>query len=286
MTRKKMNKLKILITTGDPLGIGPEISVKAAIAMQHKCTPILIGSRKDFGELPCEFIDVCGNSFDYVKKAVELLQTGEYSKLVTAPISKKNWQDLGVPYPAHTEALAALTNTQKYAMIFANSKAKVVLTTRHIAIKDVPQAFNQATLNEAIEVGIDFLNQLGIKNKRIGICSLNPHGDENCSVDILIPKYKNVEFIGPTSGDALFQKAVLGTLDLIVAAYHDQGIFPLKAMDYYRCVNITIGLPFVRVSPGHGTAFDIAGKNIANPDAMIEAIDWALRLGGSKQISA
>ncbi|MCP4482160.1 MAG: hypothetical protein GY817_05110 [bacterium] len=279
-----MSKQKILITTGDPQGIGPEVSVKAATFMQTECEPILIGSRANFKSFQGEFIHVDGGSYEYLKKAVEILTNRPkvYKRLVTAPISKVDWQEADVPYPAHTEALAGLTGISKYAMVFANSKARVVLATRHIPLEDIPQFFTRKALEDAIDIGVDFLEQLGIKNKRIGICSLNPHGDENCEVNtpniLFLRKYQNLTFIGPTSGDALFQKAVDDKLDLIIAAYHDQGIFPLKAMDYYRCVNITVGLPFIRVSPGHGTATDIAGQGVAKCDAMVEAIRWSLRL--------
>lgn len=227
-------------------------------------------------------------SFLYLKKAVELINNSFAKKIVTAPISKKAWQEAGILYPAHTEALAGLTNTKKYAMIFANKKVKVVLATRHIPVKDIAKNFDKKNLEDAIDIGLKFLDMLDIKKKRIGICSLNPHAGENGyngdeEIKIIKPvldydKYKNINFSGPISGDAIFHKAMIDEIDLVISAYHDQGIFPLKVMDYYGCVNITIGLPFIRVSPGHGTACDIAGKNIANPAAMIEAILWSLKL--------
>ncbi|MDR0676438.1 MAG: 4-hydroxythreonine-4-phosphate dehydrogenase PdxA, partial [Elusimicrobiota bacterium] len=237
-------------------------------------------------------------SFLYLEKAINILQNpyftkNGYKRLITAPISKKHWQKANIPYPAHTEALADLTNTKKYAMIFANSKAVVILATRHIAIKDVPKYFTKKSLSDAIDIGIDFLKKITkTKNKvfNIGICGLNPHvGEKGYSgreeIEIISPtlnseKYKkqNIKFFGPFSGDGLFQKMVEKKLDIIIAAYHDQGIFPLKAMDYYGCVNISFGLPFIRISPGHGTAFDIAGKGIANEKSFLQAISWSLKI--------
>ena len=380
MNQKKLPK--ILITMGDAAGIGPEISVKAALdaKIRRKCLPIIIGDINQLHEIVTQmindtsfsschpelvsgsnslsfelprkkmlkqvqhdmvFFDLCKNtnknyklrinvldeklggsdalydgnivnvidvkfkpeykvkaglpdkvtgkySFLYLEKALDLIKNSFAEKLVTAPISKKAWQDAGILYPAHTEALAGMTNTKKYSMIFANRKVKVVLATRHIPVKDISENFDKKSLEDALDIGIQFLDMIGVEKKRIGVCGLNPHaGEDGCNGDeeikIISPvlnqaRYKNIKFYGPVSGDAVFHKAMTGELDLVVAAYHDQGIFPLKAMDYFGCVNITIGLPFIRVSPGHGTAFDIAGKNLANPDAMIEAILWSLKL--------
>ena len=226
-------------------------------------------------------------SFLYVEKAVKLIQQkfADCMRLVTAPISKKFWQKAGIEYLAHTEALAAMTGTEKYAMIFANDFFSVVLVTRHVSIKHIPEYFNKKSFEDALDIGIEFLDKLGVKDKKIGVCGLNPHAGEDGQVGheeieiiepvLSYPKYKNINFFGPMTGDAIFEKARLGAVNLVIAAYHDQGIFPLKAMDYYGCVNITVGLPFTRVSPGHGTAFDIAGKNKANAKAMVQAILWS-----------
>jgi 4-hydroxythreonine-4-phosphate dehydrogenase len=232
-------------------------------------------------------------SYLYLQKAVEILQNPEfikngYKRLITAPISKKHWELANIQYQAHTEALAGLTNTKKFAMIFANSKAIVILATRHIPISTMSKYFTKNALEDAIDIGIDFLKQLKKNNPNIGVCGLNPHAGENGysgkeEQNIIIPilnleKYKNIKFTGPVSGDSLFQKMTDKKIDLIISAYHDQGIFPLKAMDYYGCVNISFGLPFIRVSPGHGTAFDIAGKGIANEKSFSEAIKWSLKI--------
>ncbi len=325
---------KIIITCGDPAGIGHEIAIKSILDPQikQKITPILIGNLEilksfipkiyakkiNFNILkPSEKIKIsddknCLNiinfdfpknykfkfgksdkitgkfAFLYLEKALELIKTGEISKLVTAPISKKSWQDAGIKYQAHTEALAELTNTKKYAMIFANSELRVVLATRHVEIKNIINFLDKKTIEDAIDSGLKFLKNLRIRQKSIGICGLNPHAGEEGSVGkeeieiiqkvLRYKKYEALNFYGPKSSDDVFHRALEKKLDLVVAMYHDQGILPLKITDYFGCVNITIGLPFVRVSPGHGTAFDIAGQNTANPRAMIEAILWALKL--------
>ncbi|MFC1566451.1 4-hydroxythreonine-4-phosphate dehydrogenase PdxA [bacterium] len=228
-------------------------------------------------------------SFDYLQTAVKLIKKGESNYLVTAPISKNAWQKAGIDYLGHTEALADMTGTVKYGMIFVNPLIKVILATRHLALKRVSEILTKDIVKEAIDLAIEFLDGLGICRKRIGICSLNPHGGDQGTIgseeiDVISPvvdRYKQVEgeFIGPSTCDAIYNMALNKQIDLVVAMYHDQGIMPLKLLAYHKCVNITYGLPFVRTSPGHGTAFDISGKNIANEDAMIEAVNWALKLG-------
>jgi 4-hydroxythreonine-4-phosphate dehydrogenase len=243
-------------------------------------------------------------SFLYLKTAVELLNNSIYfknnskitskatssffcNKLVTAPISKKYWQKASIFYSGHTEALADMTNTKKYAMVFANKKVNVLLVTRHLQIKDISKHFNKKNLENSIDIAIDFLDALNIKQKRIGICSLNPHSGEDGyngkeEIEVIKPvlkykKYKNINFYGPKTCDAVFHKAINKKLDFVLAAYHDQGILPLKLIDFFGCINITMGLPFIRTSPGHGTAFDIAGKQVANPSAMINSVLWTLK---------
>lgn len=229
-------------------------------------------------------------SFCYVETAVHLIKEGWSNRLVTAPISKEAWHAAAVPYTGHTEALAALSNTTEYAMIFVsvlpNKKyVAVVLATRHVALKDVPKYLDEKALTTAITAGIGFLDSLGVQRKRIGICSLNPHAGDNGLVgteeqSLIVPvlekcKRDDVVFVGPMSSDAVFHKAQCNELDLVVSMYHDQGIAPLKIISYYSCVNVTFGLPFMRTSPGHGVAFDIAGKHCARPDSMIAATNFS-----------
>ncbi len=228
-------------------------------------------------------------SYLFFEKAVNILKNKNFRKkgfysLITSPISKEFWELSKMPYKAHTEALKKMTKSKNVAMIFANSKIIITLATRHISISSIKKVFNTNILQEAIDTSINFLEALGVKNKKIGISGLNPHSGENGHIgteekEIIIPtlqleKYKNITFFGPMSLDALILKALNKNLDIIVAMYHDEGILPLKVMDYFGCTNITFGLPFIRVSPGHGTGFDIAGKGIANEKAFINSIKW------------
>jgi 4-hydroxythreonine-4-phosphate dehydrogenase len=321
MIKKKI----LLLSMGDPLGIGPEICIKACLNKKiiRKCSPVIVGDidvlkktskiKNISWNLINTPIDIKTNSinvfntqkykiknisthkptkisglasFNYIEESLNLIKKNWTNILVTAPISKQAWELAKLKYHAHTEALASITKTKKYAMIFVNNKARVILLTRHIPINQVPKNINRKNFREAINLGIDFLNSIGITNKRIGICGLNPHaGDDgligNEEKTILLPvikKIKNINITNPESADSIFNKMLNNKIDLIIAMYHDQGIIPLKTISYYTCVNITWGLPIIRTSPGHGVAFDIAGKNIAKPDSMIEAINWALVL--------
>lgn len=239
-------------------------------------------------------------SYIFFEKAVNILKNKNFIKkgfysLITSPISKEFWELAKMPYSAHTEALKKMTKSKNVAMIFSNSKIIITLATRHVPISNIKRFLNKNSLQEAIDTSINFLNFLGIKNKKIGISGVNPHSGENGhigleEIELIIPtlkleKYKNIEFLGPTSLDALILKSIKKEINIIIAMYHDEGILPLKAMDYYGCTNITFGLPFIRVSPGHGTGFDIAGKGIANEKAFINSIKWCLKLSKKSNCS-
>jgi 4-phospho-D-threonate 3-dehydrogenase / 4-phospho-D-erythronate 3-dehydrogenase len=321
------SKKIVLLSIGDPLGIGPEICIKACLnkTITQKCSPVIVGdidvlkktSKKkniywNIVKYPLD-IQIKKNtinvfnaqkykiknikihkpakisglaSFNYIQEAINLIKKNWTNILVTAPISKQSWELANLKYHAHTEALADITKTKKYAMIFVNNRARVILLTRHIPISLVAKNINKKTFEESINLGVDFLNSIGIKKKRIGICGLNPHAgddgiignEEKLILKPVIKKITNADIIGPESADSIFYKMLNNKIDLVIAMYHDQGIVPLKAISYYTCVNITWGLPIIRTSPGHGTAFDIAGKNIANETSMIEAILWALKI--------
>ncbi|MFH1714801.1 MAG: 4-hydroxythreonine-4-phosphate dehydrogenase PdxA [Elusimicrobiota bacterium] len=322
----------IIITMGEPAGIGPEISLKAAVSAEinKECIPVIIGDigvlkqglkisslehvklneikshndivyekdtinvfypelyrlKKTRFKAPDNSTALA--SFHYLEEAVRLVRSGLSNAIVTAPISKDAWVNADLPHSAHTEALAVMTDTEKFGMIFVNPQIKVILVTRHVPIKDVSENINVHSLNQAMYIGIDFLNSLGYDKKNIGVCGLNPHAGDNgvlgkeeiAEIKPVIDKFisEDVRIIGPYSADSIFKKALDGNVDIVVAMYHDQGILPLKVLSYYKCVNITHGLPFVRTSPGQGVALDIAGKGIANPESMIEAVTWANKL--------
>ncbi|MBU3911023.1 MAG: 4-hydroxythreonine-4-phosphate dehydrogenase PdxA [Candidatus Omnitrophica bacterium] len=268
-----MKKPLILITTGDPKGIGPEVTRKALKDPRIK-------KMADFFVI--EPVD--GTGFGAIKKAVEILKKGRAQALVTAPVNKSV-----VRFKGHTEYLAKATNTRKFAMMFYAASMKVTIVTRHLPLLKVPRSLTR----ENIETAIDLTNKalkkyFEISKPRIGVCGLNPHaGEQGLMGDeekkIIIPAIKRAKrnapgVQGPLPGDAAFYMAHKGMLDAVVAMYHDQGLAPFKMLAFNKGVNVTLGLPFIRTSPDHGTAYDIAGKGIADPNSMKEAMKLAARM--------
>lgn len=221
----------------------------------------------------------------YIKKAVELALNGQVAGIVTAPISKEALKMAGYEWPGHTEMLAELTKTKDYAMVLTGGPLKVILVTIHTALKDVPPLIKKDRVLKTLRLAKKACGMLGIENPRIGVAGLNPHagegglfGDEEAKE--IIPAIKDAQREGiPVSGphppDTIFHNAYKGDFDMVVCMYHDQGLIPLKMIAFDEGVNVTIGLPIIRTSPAHGTAYDIAWKGIANPSSMVEAIKMA-----------
>jgi 4-phospho-D-threonate 3-dehydrogenase / 4-phospho-D-erythronate 3-dehydrogenase len=231
---------------------------------------------------------MCGQAaVEYIKEAVRLAMAGEIKGVVTAPISKEAMHLAGFKYNGHTELLAELTKTSKYVMLLTGGTLKVILLTRHMALKEVSKNITAEKIMEAIVLGDKGLRFFGIESPRIVVCGLNPHIGEggilgNEEKDILIPavnqaKKKGYHVEGPISSDSAFYYAAGGKYDLAIAMYHDQGMIPIKLLAYKRGVNMTLGLPFVRTSPCHGTAFDLAGKWVADSGSMLEALKVAAK---------
>jgi len=309
-----LNKPSIGITIGDPSGIGPEVTLKAI----SRLTPSQISSILVIGDgnalsrvaglrkIKFELIDlknIRGANFafgkispifgrcsvEYLEKYLELFKRKSINALVTAPISKEAINLAGFKFPGHTEFLAKKTNTRKFAMMFVAGKLKVALVTRHISLSEVPREINQKKISDTIILTVDFLKKYyRLKSPRIALCGLNPHAgedgllgkEEDRIIKPAIAKAKSyAKFIfGPLSSDTVFLKSHRNRFDAIIAMYHDQGMIPVKTLSFDTAVNVTLGLPFVRTSPCHGTAFDIAGKNIANPYPMLSAIQLAISL--------
>lgn len=228
-------------------------------------------------------------SLAYIDHAIKLIKRGKADCLVTAPVNKEAISGTGVKFSGHTEHIAKAFKTDKFAMMLTGGPLRVTLVTRHLPIKTVPKAITKAEILNCIELSYAALKRyFGISRPRIGIASLNPHGGEGGSIGIeeeqvIKPavaqaKKRFKDIVGPLSSEALFYEAFRGRLDCVIAMYHDQGLTPLKMLARDNSVNVTLGLPFVRTSPGHGTAFDIAGKNLANPESMIEAISLAIEM--------
>ena len=207
---------------------------------------------------------------------------GTLDAMVTAPICKEGFDKAGINVPGHTELLAELTGSRRFAMLLSGGGLRVLLATRHLPLKDVPAGLTQQNIEEAIELAAEAMPWLGVENAVIGVCALNPHaGDggllgseeiETIQPAIDFERAQGIEVSDPVPADVMFHKARRGDYGIVVAMYHDQGLGPLKMMAFDEGINVTLGLPIVRTSPDHGTAFDIAGQGKANPSSMIQAI--------------
>ena len=227
---------------------------------------------------------------DVIARAVDLVQSGDAAAICTAPIHKKALKDgAGFAFPGHTEYLAALAGNCDVVMMLASEQLRVVPATIHISLSEVPKALTPALLRRTIEITHSSLQtQFGIASPRIAISGLNPHAGEGGSmgteetdwINALVSDMRTEGYAlqGPLPADTMFHAAARARYDAAIAMYHDQALIPIKTLDFDRGVNVTLGLPFIRTSPDHGTAFDIAGKGIANPTSMIEAIRMAHRM--------
>ena len=320
----------IIITPGDPAGIGPEIALKALChhdALRHGS--VLIGDKAHLTSLSadlsldCEFAKwtpgapllsgkinlaeiewpspiVAGKPdkanaslvIEAIETAVRLAQTGDVRAIVTCPIAKANLYEAGFSYPGHTEFLGALSVTNAPIMMLANSQLRVVPATIHIALSEVQKTLSQDTLSKLItDVSAALQQDFGIKAPRIAICGLNPHAGENGAmgedeIHLIAPAIKAAQSTlggqiileGPLPADSLFHPAKRSDYDCIIGMYHDQVLIPVKTIDFHGTVNITLGLDFIRTSPDHGTAFDIAGKGLANEMSLVNAITGAQKM--------
>lgn len=212
--------------------------------------------------------------------------------MVTAPICKEGLGRAGIKAPGHTELLAELTGTNKYAMMLVGGSLRVVLATRHIALRDVPSNLSIESIVSAGELAAAALPWLGAGRTTLAVCGLNPHAGDGGVLggeekDVIKPairvlRRKGLVVAGPVPADTVFHEAIRGDYGAVLAMYHDQGLGPLKTIAFDSGVNITLGLPIVRTSPDHGTAFDIAGRGIANPQSMVNAVRLAYRLATRK----
>ena len=315
----------IVITTGEPAGIGAEVSLRAALQWQraHTTPLVLLGdiellrqTASDMGLNVCfvhEMDAVVG--FDhgvevlrvhhtplmvpavagvlalanapYVLQLLDAAMTGiargEYAAMVTAPVQKSIINDAGIAFTGHTEYLAAKTHTEKVVMMLAGGGMRVALASTHIALRQVADAITVASLTRTIQIILDDLkNKFGIERPRLLVTGLNPHAGEGGhmgteEIDVIAPvieqfKKNGHDVRGPYPADTLFQPRYLDDADAVLAMYHDQGLSVLKYASFGRGVNITLGLPMIRTSVDHGTALDLAGKNVADEGSMLAAI--------------
>jgi 4-hydroxythreonine-4-phosphate dehydrogenase len=224
----------------------------------------------------------------YIQRAVEMALKKEVKSIVTAPLSKESLKLAGFQWRGHTELLAELTNTKEFTMMFVSDKLKLILSTLHVPLRDVPDVIKEKLVFKTIVLATKGAEMIGIKKPRIAVAGLNPHAGESGllgkeEMRAIIPAVNNARkkgfnVSGPYPPDVVFYKAYNGYFDIVVSMYHDQGLIPFKMLAFDSGVNVTVGLPIIRTSPDHGTGFDIAWKNIANPSSMLEAIKLASKL--------
>ncbi|MEM6340200.1 MAG: 4-hydroxythreonine-4-phosphate dehydrogenase PdxA [Pseudomonadota bacterium] len=314
----------LIVSCGDPAGIGPEIAAKAWDALRDVIPFVWLG---DPAHLPVgtpfqvisDMADTAGmrdampvmsipfaaaavpgkpdlsnaeGVIAAIRRGVELVQVDEASALCTSPINKKVLIDgAGFHYPGHTEFLEALTGSGRAVMMLASDRLRVVPATIHIALEDVPEVLTPALLRETIQItAIDLTRRFGIDDPRIAVAGLNPHAGEGGTMGrqegdwiaglIADMARDGLKVTGPWPADTLFHTEARKGYDAVIAMYHDQALIPIKTLDFDKGVNTTLGLPFIRTSPDHGTAFDIAGRGIANPTSMIEALRMAWKMAG------
>lgn len=294
-----MSKPRLAVTLGDPRGIGPEI-VDAAVLDQRvrtACDLVVVGpsgvTNRAVDVLTGVWSDAMGSDVAgqiagiAIERAVALAQRGEVAGIVTAPIDKHALLEGGYDFPGHTEMLAALTGAS-VAMMLASDRLRVVLATAHIPLRDVPQALTAERIAESARVTRAGLREwYGINEPRLALCALNPHagdhgrfGDEDDRV--LAPAAKAAGIAGPFPADTVFVRAMEGEFDAVIAPYHDVGMTAIKVASFGSAVNVTLGLPFPRTSPDHGTAIGIAGTGKARPESMIRAILECARIAALK----
>jgi 4-hydroxythreonine-4-phosphate dehydrogenase len=287
---------RVGITLGDQAGIGPEI-VRAALAsgrLPADAQYLVIGPAINCS-LGQPTAATARAALDAIEEASRLALRGEVDAVVTAPIHKARMYEIGFKFPGQTEFFAERCGVQNFAMLLTGGKLTVALATVHLPLRDVAATLTGA---EIVRVGLllhDFLRRRGIDSPRIAVAGLNPHAGESGSIgreetETIAPAVAELERLcgsgatvaGPFSPDTIFYHAAHGDWDGVLCMYHDQGLIPLKLHAFHEGVNVTLGLPFPRTSPDHGTAFEIAGKNIARPDSMIAAINLAVELARNR----
>lgn len=301
----------ILITMGDPAGIGPEIAARAwhsfggAIGRRRL---MFVGDHAAFhahGNFPDDAFwpgadrspreSVAGAVIGAIETAVAAALSGHASAVVTAPIHKARLLDAGFPFAGHTEFLAELTHASRAVMMLAGGGLRVIPLTIHIPLREVPARISQQAIVETAEIILASLaNDFGLKQPRLAVAGLNPHAGESGKLgreetEFITPAVENLRgrghvVLGPLPGDTMFHEAARAQYDAALCMYHDQALIPLKTLAFWEGVNVTLGLPIVRTSPDHGTAFDIAGRGEADPRSMIAAVRLAAEMADARNL--
>jgi 4-hydroxythreonine-4-phosphate dehydrogenase len=286
-----MTRPRLAITMGDPAGIGPEIARKAAVdpRVLEVCEPVLYGPADLSAFVPGALSAAAGRAaYDAVVAAVGDAVARRVAGVVTAPLNKEALALAGLPWHGHTELLADLTGSASVAMMFYADALRVVLATIHVPLKDVPHLLTRAELDRVIRLTARELPRFGFARPRLALTGLNPHAGEGGVLgaeehDVHEPvvaacRADGLDVTGPLPADTAFVRAARGEFDAVVACYHDQGLIPVKLLAFGKAVNVTLGLPIIRTSVDHGTAFDIAGRGVADHGSLVEAIRLAARL--------
>ena len=232
------------------------------------------------------------SALTWINAAIDGCVEGWLDGMVTAPVCKEGFMKAGIGFPGHTELIAFRTGVERFGMMLTGRELAVSLVTRHIPVSDVEATLNADNIEECIDLTTDMMKWMGRGRKPVAVCGLNPHAGDGgaigrCEMDLISPvirkmKRRGYKLVGPVAADTVFHQAVSGAYSAVVAMYHDQGLGPLKLHAFDCGVNVTMGLPFVRTSPDHGTAFDIAGTGKADASSMCAAIELALDLAGRR----
>jgi 4-hydroxythreonine-4-phosphate dehydrogenase len=288
----------IAITAGDPSGIGPEIAARAARdpRVTDVCDPVLYGphTKADIAAFPAGVVNAAAGraAFEALGAAVRDARAGRVGAVVTAPVSKAAFAAAGLPWIGHTDLLAHLCEVPTAAMMFWSEPLRVVLATVHVPLAEVPRQLTEARLLDTLRLTAAAMPDFGVDRPRLAVTGLNPHAGEGGllgreELDVIAPAIdtacaEGLDVSGPFPADTLFVRAVRGEFDVVVAAYHDQGLVPVKLLAFGRSVNVTLGLPIVRTSVDHGTAFDIARQGVADASSLVEAVRLAARLARAR----
>jgi 4-hydroxythreonine-4-phosphate dehydrogenase len=292
---------RVGITAGDPAGIGPELPPREAAeaGIREVCEPIVYGpstaaelDRFEPGKVSAEAGQA---AYDAIVRAVEDAVAGRIDAIATAPINKEAFAAAGIPWPGHTDLLAHLTGAHRVAMMFYAEALRVVLATVHVPLRRVPDVLTQELLEGTIALASAELPRFGHVAPRLAVAGLNPHAGEHRLLgdeeeDVIAPAIaacaaRGIDVRGPFPADTLFNRAMKGEFDAVIACYHDQGLIPIKLVAFGRAVNVTLGLPIIRTSVDHGTAFDIARRGVADPSSLIEAVRLAARLSAFRVVT-
>jgi len=311
---------RIALTLGDPRGIGPEIAAKALRSLPDGVEVVTVGPlalldtlpgpHAEAGDAPAGYVrrhrvTWAGQEITYpqlggsaeaagliaraqVERAVAMARAGEVDAIVTGPAEKAALQAAGVPYPGHTEWLAALAGTAHVVMMLTDERLRVALATTHVPLRHVPRMLTRELVERTGRITAGTLTRWwGIPAPRLAVCAVNPHAGEGGlfgreDQEVLAPAAAALGAAGPLPADTVFVRALRGEFDAVIAPYHDVGMTAIKVAAFGTAVNVTLGLPFIRTSPDHGTAFDIAGTGAADPGSLLAAIGLAARLAGWK----